>query len=317
MTLTRIVTNTETGKADATPTPIHFEPGLWMHVPATSVDPDVPDSLSRMGSIPHGTVINAQAFEPKTPISGAPDFTLDFNIVDPTPFVIGQPTNKIKFAAQTAATPSTIRIPPDLTNFIAQGTITQEILDNPNLVLKNAIVGQNILSFFVFTVDTKPRQVDLGGGIANIAFLEGDVQAASGQTQVGPNADAADMNATFWIETVQYTITVPPMKVGDVSTPIRNLFLSPSEREISVLTLIKAPITRSPDPNVPGAPVPVFSVSPPRDITEDTQITVTSTQIQYSQVVALNFAGLTWPHVSVATLVPQAAQVVPASAFPA
>jgi tyrosinase len=33
---------------------------------------------------------------------------------------------------------------------------------------------------------------------------------------------------------------------------------------------------------------------------------VTYTQIQYSQNVSLNFAGLTWPHMSVATLVPSA-----------
>jgi len=71
----------------------------------------------------------------------------------------------------------------------------------------------------------------------------------------------------------------------------------------------------SPPPNVPNAPVPVFEVSPPKEITADTTIRVTSTQIQYSQQVQLNFAGLTWPHVSVATLVPQAPQVVPASAF--
>jgi len=67
---------------------------------------------------------------------------------------------------------------------------------------------------------------------------------------------------------------------------------------------------------VPNAPVPVFEVNPPKEITVETPITVTSTQIQYSQQVQLNFAALTWPHVSVATLVPQAPQAVPASAFP-
>ena len=37
---------------------------------------------------------------------------------------------------------------------------------------------------------------------------------------------------------------------------------------------------------------------------EPRYITVQTTQIQYSQQVFLNFKGLTWPHVSVATLVP-------------
>jgi LysM repeat protein len=41
-------------------------------------------------------------------------------------------------------------------------------------------------------------------------------------------------------------------------------------------------------------------------ITDKQSITVTYTQIQYSQNVSLNFATLTWPHVSVATLVPLA-----------
>ena len=39
-------------------------------------------------------------------------------------------------------------------------------------------------------------------------------------------------------------------------------------------------------------------------IKEPRYITVQVPQIQYSQLVFLNFKGLTWPHVSVATLVP-------------
>jgi hypothetical protein len=45
------------------------------------------------------------------------------------------------------------------------------------------------------------------------------------------------------------------------------------------------------------------------------QITVTFTQIQYTQTVLLNFAGLTWPHVSVNTLVPADDIIVPASVW--
>jgi hypothetical protein len=53
-----------------------------------------------------------------------------------------------------------------------------------------------------------------------------------------------------------------------------------------------------------GSPVASFAVSPATEITADTQIEVTYTQIQYTQTVFLSFNGLTWPHVSVATLVP-------------
>jgi hypothetical protein len=45
------------------------------------------------------------------------------------------------------------------------------------------------------------------------------------------------------------------------------------------------------------------------------QITTAFTQIQYTQTVLLNFAGLTWPHVSVNTLVPADDIIVPASVW--
>jgi hypothetical protein len=45
------------------------------------------------------------------------------------------------------------------------------------------------------------------------------------------------------------------------------------------------------------------------------KLTVHFTQIQYTQTVMLNFATLTWPHVSVNTLVPADDIVVPESAW--
>jgi LysM repeat protein len=53
-----------------------------------------------------------------------------------------------------------------------------------------------------------------------------------------------------------------------------------------------------------GAPAPTFTVIAPSAIADKQSITVTYTQIQYSQNVVLNFQTLSWPHVSVATLVP-------------
>ena len=43
----------------AKPIGIHFEPGLWMNIPATK-DPAEGTTLVRMASIPHGTTICAQ-----------------------------------------------------------------------------------------------------------------------------------------------------------------------------------------------------------------------------------------------------------------
>ena len=246
-----------------------------------------------MASIPHGTTINAQCLEPTVTSPGPPPFgdTTKLPAVDITPFPIGtvQAQTKIPFAAQTASTTNTPRLPQDLTNFIAAGTINQDILNNPNLVLLKAIETQNITSTVVFKVSTIPSVPELGGGTANIAFLQG----ASTGTQQGPNANAASMSATFWIEEVQTQIKVPVFKQGQ--PPL----------------LIKAPAAASPR----GQTGPTFKVRPPHDITELTTITVAFRQIQYMQTVLLNFANLSWPHVSCATLIPQGPVNVPASAF--
>lgn len=220
------VTNIATGKADGKPVGIHFEPGLWMHVPATTTDPALGESLVRMASIPHGTTINAECLAPTTSIAGPPT---NIPAVDITPFPIGgsQQNNPVPpFISQTASNTDTPRLPQDLTKFIAEKTITQEMLTDPNTVLRNAIKTQNITNTIIFTVSTIPAAPELGGGVANIAFLQGKpgVQTTGGP-QVGPNAVAAQMTATFWIETVQHNIVVPPFKPGQVSQILCSKFL--------------------------------------------------------------------------------------------
>ena len=276
------VTNPATGNADGTPSGIHFEPGIWMHVPATTTDPVLGESLTRMASIPHGTTINASCLAPNSSTAGPPNIPS----VDITPIIIANGKKTPPFASQTVTNQDTPRLPQDLTKFIAAGTITQDMLTDPNTVLRSANVGKNITQTTTFTVSTNPPAPELGGGTANIAFLLG----ATAGVQTGPNASAVQMQATFWIEEVQYKLTVPVFKLGD------------------------PPLEIAPPSPQPGAVVPTFCVEPPHAITEPTTITVTSTQIQYSQTVFLNFANLTWPHVSCATLVPEVAPV-PASAF--
>ncbi len=99
------------------------------------------------------------------------------------------------------------------------------MVDDPNSVLVGALAGQTIVQTITLQVSTTDLPVE-GGGTLNTAFLVG----GSG----GPNANAALVTATFWLETVQGT------------------------------------------PNIQ--------------------------QLQYSQTVLLNFNGLSWPHVTVATL---------------
>jgi hypothetical protein len=275
------VANMETGERDGNPTGIHFETGLWMNIPATENVPVLGDSLVRMGSIPHGTTINAQCLAPTSSYQGPPQILP----VSLKPFGEGNIDTKLDLESLNVSDPITPRIPQDLSKFITAGTITQDILDDPNTVLRNAIEGQNITQTVVFTVSTDPPSPEFGGGAANIAFLLGNPGAEV------PNSNAFQMDATFWIETVEYSLMVPPFKSGQASMEI-------------------------PAPASPlGQPRPVFLVSPPYEITSPKTITVTSTQIQYSQVVFMNFDNITWPHVSVSTLIPSTPVPVPDSVW--
>ena len=263
---------------------IHLEPGLWVCVPPTT-NPAEGQTLVRMASIPHGTTICAQGTS--TSFSGAPTIP----VTEITPFFAGNPQNKIQFASQEAENKDTPRIPQDLSAFIKAGTITQEILTDPNAVLRNHNKALDIISTTAISVATAPATPLFGGGTDNIAFLLGDPGAITNPDGPGQNAQTLQMSATFWIEEVQSTILVPPFKLG------------------------QRPLTLKPENSIEGRLVPTFTVRPPIPLEESRIITVTSKQIQYSQRVELNFNGLTWPHVSVATLVPAGPIPVPPSVW--
>jgi hypothetical protein len=192
---------------------LHIEPGLWAVVPGTS-DPNEVPTVARLASIPHGTAIVAQG---TASMSGAAPKIPDISI---KPFKIDDPSSTREFPEQTMTASSEFRTSGDgLTG------ITQEVVDNPNSLLRSQIADQQISATITLQVATDDTPVP-GGGTANTAFLKG--------TAHGPNADAASVTATFWLETIQ------------------------------------------------GESAP--------------------TQLQYSQIVLLNFSGLSWPHVTVATL---------------
>lgn len=249
-------------------TPIHFEPGLWMHVPQTQL-PNIDATVTRMASIPHGTTIEAQGLV-LAPTPGPPNI----HAVDITPIILKTNT-PFKFPSQTATNGNTLRIPQDLTPFSTR--ITQAMLDDPNSVLKGHISKQKILSTTTIVISTNPTAPLFGGGTDNIAFLLGDTATPP----KAPNANAVQMTAVFWIETVEETLRIPFYTVG--SPPV----------------FLKAKAS------VPGQRVAKFAVTPQSDIAfPGRDITVTFTQIQYTQNVTLIFNGLSWPHVSVNTLVP-------------
>lgn len=87
--------NDKTGKADLDPPKaIHFEPGVFMFVPA-STSPNQPATINRMGSIPHGTTINAQGIQPPIPPTKRPfDPTKDIPPSDILPFKLNTPSDK-------------------------------------------------------------------------------------------------------------------------------------------------------------------------------------------------------------------------------
>ena len=250
------------------PQGIHLEPGIWVIVPPTT-NPHEVTTFVRMASIPHGTTINAKGTS-KT-FSGPP--TIPPVSITPSLLSNGQP---IVFPSQTAANAGTPRIPQDLGPFIAAGTITQAMLTDPNSVLRDRLVGQHVLTTTEISVSTNAVIPLIGGGTDNIAFLK-------------PNADAVQMTATFWIETIEHTIVIPP------HAPNQPVHLEPSPLGSGAA----------------GHPVPRFTLTPPAGITAGHTIKLRSTQIQYTQTVFLNFNGLRWPHVSVATLVPGGSISVP------
>jgi hypothetical protein len=193
---------------------LHIEPGLWLSVPATT-NPLLPNTVARLASIPHGTTIVAQGFMETTP------GPVTVGAATITPFAIGNPTQTVAFPEQTLTDATTFR-----TSGVGLAGITQPMLDNPNSVLVAARENLTVVSTTTLTVSTDDATPVLGGGTANTAFLQGGTS--------GPNADAARVTATFWLQTTQ----------------------------------------GSAEPDL----------------------------LQYSQTVLLNFNGLSWPHVTVATL---------------
>jgi hypothetical protein len=208
------------------PMGLHLEPGIWAMVPKTD-HPQVGPTVVRMASIPHGTTVIAQGTA--TLISEPPAISK----VDIIPFEIGNSAQKAPFLESDLSKDSNFRSRRE-----DMAGVTQDMVDNPNSFLMPGL-QKKILKTVVLDVASGSNPVP-GGGIANTAFLEGSPNE-------GPNAKAALVRATFWIETIE----------GDAGGP-----------EVQ--------------------------------------------QLQYSQIVFLNFKDLTWPHVSVATLqkVPSGGQPV-------
>ncbi len=205
-------------------TGLHIEPGIWVNAPATS-NPDEPTTVVRMASIPHGTVILAQG-ETQF-LNGGPPHVPDNNII---PFGIGgNPPPNSQFGQAEQEFPE-LNLSHATQFRHASPGVTQAMVQNPNSVLQAALSGQAIKNRTFIRITTKHTPIK-AGGTANTAFL------AAASNPPGGNANAVEVDATFWIETVAGTGGQPD-----------------------------------------------------------------HLQLQYTQLVELNFNGLSWPHVTVATL---------------
>lgn len=187
---------------------MHIEPGFWLNVPETEV-PKQGATVVRMGSIPHGTSVMAQGKHIPV-VNGGPKFA----VASTTPFTGAGPIKDPVYLApfDAAVLPPGFRPP---------------FLQNPNLALETAIVGQTITKTVVLSVSTKADPAQLtGGGLLNIPFLDS-------------NAKATQMDAVFWIETVlQPDGKTTFMQLQYTQTVVLD-FLKIRWPHISVATLIK------------------------------------------------------------------------------
>jgi hypothetical protein len=199
-------------------TGIHIEPGLWIHVPPTTA-PQAGESYVRQATIPHGDALLAQSTFFAT-ASGGPTIkpVNSFPFTDPT--IPGLNANPVKPVTDPAYLKQyLIDVLP--MKCLPEGLDAATTIKDPTEVLRAQIKGQNIVSTVVIGISTAAP-----GNIVNIPFIQ-------------QNANAAQVDAIFWIETV-----------------------------------------KNPDGE-------------------------TFMQLQYVQRVILNFIGINWPHISVATLVKQ------------
>ena len=211
---------------------LHIEPGIWASVPHTN-DPNVAASVVRMASIPHGTAILAQGVA--SVHQGGPQDIPDTNVL---PFFFGEPRPKKTDFDSVAQTFGEVDLSQKTKfRFVAPG-VTQAMVKNPNSVIQKALEkslqGTSMKRRTSLHVSTRHNIIKAGGGTANTAFLE------SSGNPPGGNADATQVEATFWIETI----------AGTGGQPDKH-------------------------------------------------------QLQYTQLVMLDFNGIHWPHVTVGTLVKQ------------
>jgi hypothetical protein len=201
----------------------HFEPGLWVLVPETSAPPE-PRTVARLACIPHGTTILAQGTAED--LDGAPAIPE----VSIHPFVLHDPAQDMGvLKEQNLHKLSPFRIP---RRPLLHG-ITQEMVDDPNSVLRSATGGLHIEKTTRLDVTTHGSLP--GGGTSNIAFLKGRPDRQ--------NAATTNVTATFWLQTLAGDSEPSLLQYSQTVVLFFNSFSWP---HVTVATLIKNGTTHTP-----------------------------------------------------------------------
>jgi hypothetical protein len=166
----------------STDTGIHIEPGIWLHIPESTVPP-VQECYVRQSTIPHGDSLLAQSTfttsvlgGPKIdPVNAMPftDATIPGLNADPTNPVVDPAYLKQYTDGQIPA------------KGLPDGLADAATIKDPTLVLKAAIKGQTIEKTIVISISTASP-----GSLINIPFVQ-------------KNANATQMDAIFWVEQVR------------------------------------------------------------------------------------------------------------------
>jgi hypothetical protein len=193
---------------------LHIEPGQWLYIPPTS-EPKADASVVRQGCIPHGNAFCSVGFSENAVFEGLPDIPP----ANTVPFVIGATPppagTKNPFIEYDLSVPSPFRSD----NLPAQ--ITQALINDPNQMLRDDLIGQKPLKIVRLITMTPPA-----GGIGNIPFITS-------------NADAGSVESVFAIETMATPNGQTFLQLQYSQTVLLN-FNGMSFPHVTVGTLIKA-----------------------------------------------------------------------------
>lgn len=159
VTYVQRVTDATTGGA------LHIEPGLFMTVPPSRM-PDQPETIARLGNVPHGNSFCAVGQAEELDVDGT--FT-----IPPTPTVpfpagaeqppVGTPNPFRVYDLSLESRFRTTPLPPE---------ITQELVDNPARYNQAKLEGHTIKHMTVL-----PTSTANAGGIGNIPFVQANANA--------------------------------------------------------------------------------------------------------------------------------------------